>query len=430
VDECPLCSIFPRPEGSFSLWSRDWRAMREATRFGFDINLEQITRMSNNWAVITGLVREPGLLRDKVESLVCWRKEEILSGIVYVTWIGEIDRYDGLRDFLNAREVKVIEVREPEFDIPCTYLRQMKTLYYALGACPPGCSVLKLRTDKCELLPFIRNLLEGDIDMTPGQAPGWPEIFERRIWVQEGLLRHPFLLNDMLYFGKREDLFKLVDFTVHSEILGHRMHTEQIVFSRPFLAKFPIFNHYFYMNPGVLLTPDLAVAVDEIFFDDPFFLEVFVTYLLVLQQYFIVGTGRRNSGRRGVVSEELKGLTCRELLDPWCRGARPELQRHRDDPTVLFTGDAWIEPLLGGRLRADQLGARVVRLAAELSDYGRQTRYSGHPLSFPENARVLLQKLRGVYDNLPFPMSDLTPAASGSRVIDGPMAKVEIRSEL
>lgn len=63
--------------------------------------------------IFTGLVRDQELFVKSIKDLVEFRHENMVDEIIFSTWIGEIDKYDGLRNVLEVYDCHLVEGELP-----------------------------------------------------------------------------------------------------------------------------------------------------------------------------------------------------------------------------------------------------------------------------------------------------------------------------
>jgi hypothetical protein len=100
-----------------------------------------------NWVVIAGLVRDEAAFARQLEVQVDWRKQQLVEGVVYCTWIDELSKYPGIAGFLSNQDIPVVEVAEPSLRLEGHILHQMTSLHYALQLVPDGSYVFRTRPD-------------------------------------------------------------------------------------------------------------------------------------------------------------------------------------------------------------------------------------------------------------------------------------------
>lgn len=244
------------------------------------------------WAIILGAVRN----RDEFDPLYNWttamRKRGILDGSVFVSWTGQYSSNPELLRTLEADGHRLLELKEPWFTVQ-NYghiFHQMKALFYGLHSCPADAFVLKLRTDKYGSVDDLEQMLAARTLPECDLSNGWPAVFENRIVVRCAAILNPFFINDILYYGRRTDLQKLVNFDLRFLEVFQRMIPEQWFFANPFLRHFPLFEDYYCVQPllGVGGIPGIYRFVD-LLKREPFLMDVMATYHEILSRYFLIG---------------------------------------------------------------------------------------------------------------------------------------------
>ncbi len=319
----------------------------------------------SSWALITGLVRNFEELQRKVDTLNLWKQDGFIQGIVFSTWIGEIELYEGLGEYLRIADVFVVESTMPNLMTDGHVLHQMKSLAVGLEACPDDAWIFKLRSDMVTLNETIKTSLMKLDDMECEVLPGWPNIFGSRILVHGGLVFHPLFLNDIIFMGRKRDLMTLASGTLLHELFGLRMNPEQVLFSGPMLEHLPIFGQFFRVNPGIFHgNRDQSLAFSTKSIQNPFYLKVFSTYLLVLSQYFRVGFYNRTQySTEGLASHLSSHTTVEDFLSFNTSTQRPFVEFFEPSQTLHFYSDYWVSALLKGLFASspllDQLNVHI-----------------------------------------------------------------------
>ena len=258
------------------------------------------------WAIVLGAIRN----REEFDPLYTWLTDActrgVLDGVVFVSWTGQYSSDKQLIDRIVANGHRLIELEEPFIKIPHYghIFHQMKALYYGLHCCPADAFVLKVRTDKYGSVEDLEPLLETRALPPCDLSVGWPAIFDSRIYVRCAAVLNPFFINDIVYYGKRTDLQKLVNFDLRYLEVFKRMIPEQWFFSNPFIKHFPLFEDYYCVQPrlGVGGLPGTFRFIDLIQ-KEPFLMHVITTYHEILSRYFIIGDVHRACGQRQEVEE-------------------------------------------------------------------------------------------------------------------------------
>ena len=86
--------------------------------------------------IFTGLVRTPERFVKSIEDFASLRSEGLINDIVFATWIGEIEKYKGLRKALKDHGLHLIEAEQPPRAIGYVW-HQMKSwnLRHCWGDC-------------------------------------------------------------------------------------------------------------------------------------------------------------------------------------------------------------------------------------------------------------------------------------------------------
>lgn len=240
--------------------------------------------------VLTGLVRDESKLINKLNQFQNWQQRGLVSGVYISTWIGEIDKYPGLRNKLMAYDLTLLELEEPKLVLKGGHqLHQMLTLHYGLEAITNKESyVLKTRVDLADNIEamtweFGNGLPESEDFLNIG--------IEKKILVEYSQLLFPFLMGDAQFFGKLKDLRLLVNLSTEMELLYSRLAVEQTFFFNPF-REIGLFKDFFYWNlphiadQNIKRPAQLAAIANSQYFQN-----IISSWLLVTDSYFKVGWG-------------------------------------------------------------------------------------------------------------------------------------------
>jgi len=253
--------------------------------------LRGVLQMSANVA-ICGLVRTPDLLLESISDFMVLRKQNLLDQIVFSTWIGEIDQYQGLRQRLTQCGVKLLESSPPEISGPGHIWHQMKALDLGLGQLADESYVLKTRADLYIRPEFIKMLATSE-EYLQIADDGHKPIFEKKIWIPWFEISKPFYMADECFFGLCKDLKKLVNYDASYHVLYDIdcgiSHVRRFI--HPFLRDHSIFYEYLQFGVQTGHSSMKRFAILDFDLHSDIFLEYLATYYLILDRYFRVETG-------------------------------------------------------------------------------------------------------------------------------------------
>ncbi|MDC0415202.1 hypothetical protein OAM25_02510 [Gammaproteobacteria bacterium] len=200
----------------------------------------------NTDILICGLVRDQEKLEGKLNQYVIWQKAELINEIIFSTWIGEIDRYKGLRKKLKKIGVVIIEIAEPILILKGGHqLHQMLAFHYGLQYVKnPENYILRTRTDLADSHSdmeayFKEGIKACDDFLNKGLS--------KKILVENAQMIYPFLCGDAQFFGKKKDLVRLINMSNEMECVFNRLAVEQTFFFKPF-KDIKIFRRHFFWN--------------------------------------------------------------------------------------------------------------------------------------------------------------------------------------
>lgn len=360
-------------------------------------------------ALMTGLVRDEAALRAKMAILLAWRDEGLLARIVFSTWLGELGRYPGLAEYLAGQGIVVVETQEPNLYIAGSIMQQMKSLHFGLMCLDPGSFVFKLRADKTEIpagmRDFIARFRAGGLDLRIAPPAGWPDFGLRyRICTHNVLLQMPFFFNDMLYFGCREDLLRLISFDLAPDFFFPCLNAEQRLFMTPFLPAMPVFFQYFRVNPGLIHeSVTQAQAATACMIQSGFCVRVLLSFFIVMTHYFLVGF---DLPARALPNPA--GMTWQDLFLPRDNFVHPALQY----ATGANAMNLWTDALIAGVLAAIAGGGESPLREAyqDAASWAWQSGFDHATLGHPPGAAALISAYKAATGrDLVYPAPPVTP---------------------
>jgi len=192
--------------------------------------------------IFTGLLRETGLLMKSIRDLNLLKDKNLVDKIIFSTWYGELEKNEDMKRFFSENKVVVVESEEPKERGHGSIWCQMLALEKGLNSLEKNNFVLKTRTDVYIKTEFLEKLFnrQKKFDIVNDLPKG--NVFEKKIWVVWFELTRPFYMADECFFGKRDDLKKLVNYdksfdTVHKVGPG-LAHIRRFI--HPFLKQYPI----------------------------------------------------------------------------------------------------------------------------------------------------------------------------------------------
>jgi hypothetical protein len=243
---------------------------------------------------ICGLVRDADRLMRKVTNYFDWHNAGFVGEIVYATWIGEIDRYPGLRKRLQDHAVTILEIEEPRLILKGGHqLHQMVAFHYALSALEDREQfVLKTRVDLADNHEIMLYEFEHGTEAADDFG-GFG--LRNRILVENAQMFYPFLCGDAQFFGRISDLRKLVNMSAEMEVTMNRLAVEQTFFFEPF-KRSRLFRRHFYWNlPHISEIADRREQQLRQVWSSELIRLAVKAWWVVMDSYFKVGWGPRQN---------------------------------------------------------------------------------------------------------------------------------------
>ncbi|MGI4940977.1 MAG: hypothetical protein ACRYHQ_10530 [Janthinobacterium lividum] len=240
--------------------------------------------------VFCGLIRRPAYLQEAIVRLVALRRSGMVGEIVVSTWAGEINRYPGMRRYLDENGVVVVEVA-PVADKAVSVgnvERQILLLHWGLSALGDSTDyVFKTRPDQpINLFPRLDQLFAGMIGRI-----GARDDEDGALWVGRFHSLMPFFIDDRYFFGHRRTVDRMTVFSNELLLTGHprNLMAEIIWHSAYFLRKFPLLRTMMQLDwsppwPGGDFYPVLNKMRHQ-----PLFRQGLALYYHVIATYYRVG---------------------------------------------------------------------------------------------------------------------------------------------
>lgn len=284
------------------------------------------------WAVICGNIRDELEFKLTLTRIVKLRSELKVDHIVFSTWNGEIDKYNGLREQLKSLKIYVLEGEAMTKEIESTpsnsvnYWRQARQLLSALDIIPKTDFVLRLRTDRS--LNYINYMDKQDIFSNYKHKVktfgNFPKLLNYQIIVFRPRTVRLFQMTDFVLLGQNKDLYKLINFDFYDLHIQKPVVANIQWFAYPFLKEFPVLRDYLRFTRYTQMVPVLRDYVDKKQEDSVFpeiYYKVYAVYLLTLYTHFyIISPEKINQNNRNEVgfhhffsSSKSKGLKYQSL---------------------------------------------------------------------------------------------------------------------
>jgi hypothetical protein len=352
-----------------------------------------------NWVVIAGLVRDEAIFARQLEVLVDWRKKQLIEGVVYSTWINELSKYPNIASFLVKQDIAIVEIAEPTLQLEGHILHQMTSLHYGLQLVPDQTYVFRTRPDM-RLTHEMQDFLRNEPSLALGAPDDWPEIFEERLVVLAGSLLTPFYINDMIFYGRKKDVNKLVSFDVACEVIYANMAAEQFYFAPSFYRALPIFRSFFQLSaPYSYDDRDWARRFIVQHMASDFFLQIWLTYLMCLDRYFRISFDERTRDRAETEHASLRDLSLGNLL--FRNKTVPCLSFHPATHLPLLETETFVSAILNDVFRHDAYAARINKLLPTLREWSFQESWPANALSVSKDVRKFAMVVEGLGQRRP-----------------------------
>ena len=237
--------------------------------------------------IFTGLIRTEDRFRQSIKDFIFLRNEKKVNQIILSTWIGEVDSYTGMREYLENNNITLVESIPP---IQCkgSILYQMKSLHLGLDTIEDkSLMIFKTRPD----LHITKDALEDITNLNLELDKTIPTVFEKKVWLPWFEISKPFYLADECFFATYNDTGQLVNYNMiydsYYEIDSGLSHIRRFI--EPFVSKYPILKTYLtYLGTTAHGTTLRFKVLDE-FAQNKDYLKFLDIYYYILQNYFYIG---------------------------------------------------------------------------------------------------------------------------------------------
>lgn len=374
-------------------------------------------------ALICGLVRQPGTMLHQLSMLERFRAEGLVDRIVFSTWEGELDRYPEVRETMCRLGVVVVESAQPALTLPGHVLHQAKTFTLGLYACPADALILKLRGDVLPLTAEYRRILSGE-HLAAQERRATPTLFRRPVWTLSGIVFWPFYMNDMVFFGTRDDLLQLADIDVKAEYYWNQLAPEQFFHMGPVLRRSALMRAYARIH-RVMITGDQGgnTAYARATLDMPLLLRGWALSAKLLVENYYTGFQSDEEVYGEATMARFAQASLGDLITG--EGDLPGVEFRLVIKATTFTSSSWAMAVLQQRFRRD---ADAERLAEALSRLGDEDEDLDNPVYPPVEVRDAVARISGIYIRVK-PRVCTLPAEERVRAMPGWPERVSVASD-
>lgn len=302
--------------------------------------------------IFTGLVRDQELFVKSIKDLVKFRHENMVDEIIFSTWIGEIDKYDGLRHALAVYDCHLVE-GEPPPGSPGNIWHQMKSLYLGLELIKDNSYCLKTRADLFIKPEFIRKLISDKDYLNISLQDDYNPIFEKKVWIPYFEITKPFYMADECFFGRTIDIKKLVNLDASYDVLYNIdcgiTHIRRFI--HPFVQKMPFLKQYLkYAAYSGHSTP-FRFEILQHNLESSFYLRCLAIYYRILHTHFRVEsdyTPEQFSFRHECINPTVS-LNEKEFRSNFA----PEKSWNPKGGHIYAYNEAWLDNLFNRNMHSD-----------------------------------------------------------------------------
>jgi hypothetical protein len=237
--------------------------------------------------IFTGLIRTEDRFKKSISDFIELRKDNLVNQIIFSTWIGQLDKYDTLREFLEENKIQIVESNSPSI-CKGSFLQQSKSLHCGLDAIKDkSLMIFKTRTDLYIQKKALIDIFKMDLNLDKNIS----FVFEKKIWLPWFEITKPFYLADECFLAAYNDAKKLVNYNMiydsYYDIDSGLSHIRRFI--DPFRASFPIFNTYLQYLATTAHGTNLRFEVLKEFKKNEDYLNFLFLYYYVVKNYFYIG---------------------------------------------------------------------------------------------------------------------------------------------
>lgn len=350
------------------------------------------------WAIISGLIRDEAVFQHQLDHMLRHKAAGDIDDIVVSTWFGELERYPSVREAYERDEFVLVQAEPPLLKTAGYTVHQAKTLYNALQVVPEGAMCLKIRPDIAPVTDAVMAAVLT-VDLTLTAQKGWPKVFKQKILTAGYFVDSPYYINDIIFYGQREDLLKLATFDLSTEMVLANTAAEQFFFRGALANLCPLIEAYLKIYPAFPFgDPGVGQARMQALLGSDFFLDVVATSTRLMRHYFRVGFVHEE-GRAGHAPLEA-GFDLDDLFIP--KTPTPGVSFNEQASSSTVVEERAMSAILEGRFKKDALGERMMAALARTEDPSYWQTFNDNMFR-PDPAVVALeQSLRAVYQETNF----------------------------
>jgi hypothetical protein len=190
----------------------------------------------------------------------------------------------------------------------------------------------------------------------------------------------------MIFYGRKNDVEKLISFDVACEVVYANMAPEQFYFAPSFYRALPIFRSFFQLSaPYAYDDRDWARRFIVQHMGSDFFLQVWLTYLLCLDRYFRINFDEQTRVQATAEHASLRDLSLGNIL--FRNKTVPCLSFHPATHLPLLESETFISAVLNDVFRHDAYATRINKMLPTVQDWSFQERWPANALMVSEDVR-------------------------------------------
>lgn len=259
--------------------------------------------------LFTGLIRDAALFERSVAEFAA---QPCVTQIIFSTWHKDaLDNSEFLQGLMQRYPLTVVTATDPKL-VYDQYngFRQSVTLRRGLEAVGEASHVLRTRTDTHIDPAVVQHLANKDSRITDPMAPAL-RLFREKISTTCCSMLAPFYIDDILFFGHKEDLLKLCSMD-YSEFRhpSSAKYAHYIRYYPPFRQHFPQFMHFVHNEIfATVVSEELRQLVLPKLMESREYALMLVVYYRLVSAFFCLDWGGYRSTFKGVAAEYTDGGT-------------------------------------------------------------------------------------------------------------------------
>lgn len=226
-----------------------------------------------------------GLVRDEVKFLhLLTHAKNHSEGrfrILYSTWLGELNRYPQLRNWIIEHDIDVFEAPQPNLLLPGHMMHQTLAIMNGLALCKDTDLVLKTRPD-LGTTAIINSFMSLDYEKAKSGKES-----EMQFFVDGFFPSQPMYIGDTSIAATAKSLFRACMIPIISLTIYSNPSPEQLFWHHMFVPKSSPIEYFLRVAPGFVFNHlDIMKRVQDRLIDSNLYVAALAAYFSILKKHF------------------------------------------------------------------------------------------------------------------------------------------------